>query len=152
MSGERLLWTIVAGICALPTVARVLRPVLAESAGFLHLQQLSIGALVAIGVGATVVNMGRRVEFADNADPKLVARVADPAKVYRSQTIVACVVGLGVLLPLLVFAAKTGRFSEFGGWFIAPLILIGPGVLLREMVCGHPANPSPVDHEKQDRS
>lgn len=135
---ERRFWLVLVCLLALPTVALILLPTLRQEPWFLHLRQAATGGLIAIGVGATVVSMGRKVEYDENADPKLLAKLADPTKLYRTQKITAFVLGLGVLLPILIYAGSTGRFAEFGGFVIAPLILIGPGLLARERIWGKP--------------
>lgn len=144
---ERRFWLVLVCLLVAPTVALILLPALGQSPGFLYLRQFAIGGLIAIGVGATIVSMGRPVEYAETADPQLIAKMADPAKLYRSQRITAFAIGLGGLCPIMVYAASVGRFAEFGGFLIAPLVLIGPGLWIREVVWGHPTQPN-ADQEK----
>ncbi len=138
---ERRFWLVLVCLLAAPTVAPILLPALGQWPGSLHLQQFAIGGLIAIAVGATIVSMGRRVEYAETVDPRLIAKMADPAKLYRSQKIAAFVIGLGGLCPIMVYAASVGQFAEFGGFLTAPLSLIGPGLWIREVVWGCPSQP-----------
>ena len=59
MSGERLLWTIVAGICALPTVARVLRPALVIPRQDLDRQELTDSRNRQLEIGKYLDRRGR---------------------------------------------------------------------------------------------
>ena len=38
------------------------------------------------------------------------------------------------LAPFLGYALVVGRFAELGGWFFLPVLLIGPGLYVRDLI------------------
>ncbi len=72
---------------------------------------------------------------AGSASPPLADEVSvDPARLYRTQKIVATLLGALVLLPVAVFAAHSGRFAEFGGWLWLPIAFLGPALHARDAI------------------
>ena len=128
-----LLWGVVA-LCLLPTVIRLGRPELGSSPRFLALQQFAFGVMASVAAGATVGRLGARKPGAGGCDgqPPLLTPPAELERLYRTQRVVALVLGWVVIVPILVMAARAGRFQEFGGWVLLPMPLIGPALFLRD--------------------
>lgn len=126
---ERVLWWTVVAIASAPTVARVVLPGLADDAAFASVQRLGLGMILAVGVGATIVDMRTGCGAPPPAKP-----LADPVRLYAIQKLVATLLGILVLLPLGVWAARSGRFADSGGWLLLPMVLIGPVLYARDLI------------------
>ena len=111
------IWKLLAFLLALPMATALFYALFADLHrlyGYPFVQQFCFGALVAIGVGATVA------PWRENAP-----------RVYRSQKRVGLVFTLGLTVVLAVLAAS-GEFGPGGGFLLAPVWFLGPYLYLRD--------------------
>lgn len=120
---ESYFWWGAVFICAIPTIVRLLNPTAVTILIFPAIQQCAFGIVVSIATGAAIVARYSKKEG-----------YVDPKKFVAKQKLVATILGALILGPILIYAAITERFQEFGGWILLPVSFIGPILYLRDIV------------------
>lgn len=126
-----LLWVVGLLIVAL-AVAKSAIPGAWDNRAVMHAQLFLFGSFMSIAVWRTIVGYGLEVrptgQKRDDGTPKYLP----PGQVYKSHKIASMILGVFIIAPFLAVAAYHGRFSEFGGWLVAPIMGIGPALFLRD--------------------